>query len=57
VTIPVASAGKLVHLDVAEHALAAGQLDFVTIGRGLHADPELLTKTREVPDLPDRRLR
>jgi 2,4-dienoyl-CoA reductase-like NADH-dependent reductase (Old Yellow Enzyme family)/ribulose 1,5-bisphosphate synthetase/thiazole synthase len=46
VTIPVATAGKLVHLEVAERALAAGEVDFVTIGRGLHADPELLTKAR-----------
>jgi 2,4-dienoyl-CoA reductase-like NADH-dependent reductase (Old Yellow Enzyme family)/thioredoxin reductase len=44
VSIPVATAGKLVHLAAAEHALAAGQVDFVTIGRGLHADPELLSK-------------
>jgi 2,4-dienoyl-CoA reductase-like NADH-dependent reductase (Old Yellow Enzyme family)/thioredoxin reductase len=46
VSIPVATAGKLVHLAAAEHALAAGQVDFVTIGRGLHADPELLTKAQ-----------
>jgi 2,4-dienoyl-CoA reductase-like NADH-dependent reductase (Old Yellow Enzyme family)/thioredoxin reductase len=46
VSIPVATAGKLVHLAAAEHALAAGQIDFVTIGRGLHADPELLSKAR-----------
>ena len=46
VSIPVATAGKLVDLAAAEHALAAGQVDFVTIGRGLHADPELLSKAR-----------
>lgn len=46
VSIPVATAGKLVHLAAAEHALAAGQVDFVTIGRGLHADPELLSKAQ-----------
>jgi thioredoxin reductase len=46
VSIPVATAGKLAHLDVAEQALADGRIDFVTIGRGLHADPELLAKTR-----------
>jgi 2,4-dienoyl-CoA reductase-like NADH-dependent reductase (Old Yellow Enzyme family)/thioredoxin reductase len=46
VSIPVATAGKLVHLAAAEQALAAGQVDFVTIGRGLHADPELLFKAR-----------
>jgi 2,4-dienoyl-CoA reductase-like NADH-dependent reductase (Old Yellow Enzyme family) len=46
VSIPIATAGKLVHLEIAEQALVSGQLDFVTIGRGLHADPELLTKAR-----------
>jgi 2,4-dienoyl-CoA reductase-like NADH-dependent reductase (Old Yellow Enzyme family)/thioredoxin reductase len=46
VSIPVATAGKLVHLEVAEQALRDGKIDFVTIGRGLHADPELLSKTR-----------
>lgn len=46
VSIPVATAGKLVDLAAAEHALAAGQVDFVTIGRGLHADPELLSKAQ-----------
>jgi 2,4-dienoyl-CoA reductase-like NADH-dependent reductase (Old Yellow Enzyme family)/thioredoxin reductase len=46
VSIPVATAGKLVALDVAEAALEAGKIDLVTIARGLHADPELLTKAR-----------
>ncbi len=46
VTIPVATAGKLVDLEVAERALTQSGLDFVTIGRGLHADPELLRKVR-----------
>jgi 2,4-dienoyl-CoA reductase-like NADH-dependent reductase (Old Yellow Enzyme family)/thioredoxin reductase len=46
VSIPIATAGKLVHLDVAERAVSSGDIDFVTIGRGLHADPELLTKAR-----------
>jgi 2,4-dienoyl-CoA reductase-like NADH-dependent reductase (Old Yellow Enzyme family) len=46
VTIPVATAGKLAHLELAERALAENAIDFVTIGRGLHADPQLLTKTR-----------
>ena len=39
VSIPVATAGKLVHLDVAERALGDGKIDFITIGRGLHAIP------------------
>lgn len=47
VTIPVATAGKLAALDVAERALAAGKVDFVSIARGLHADPELLLKARQ----------
>ena len=34
-------------LDVAEQALGAGVVDFVSIARGLHADPELLLKARE----------
>jgi 2,4-dienoyl-CoA reductase-like NADH-dependent reductase (Old Yellow Enzyme family)/thioredoxin reductase len=46
VTVPVATAGKLVSLDVAEAAVAAGKIDFVTIGRGLHADPDLLAKAQ-----------
>ena len=46
VAIPVSTAGKLGNLDVAERALGAGMVDFVTIARGLHADPELLLKAR-----------
>jgi NADPH-dependent 2,4-dienoyl-CoA reductase/sulfur reductase-like enzyme len=46
VSVPVATAGKLVALDVAEVALASGKTDFITIGRGLHADPDLLAKAR-----------
>jgi 2,4-dienoyl-CoA reductase-like NADH-dependent reductase (Old Yellow Enzyme family)/thioredoxin reductase len=46
VHVPVATAGKLAHLETAEAAIADGVVDFVTIGRGLHADPELLVKTR-----------
>jgi len=46
VRIPVATAGKLAQLDVAASAIASGTVDFVTIGRGLHADPELLMKAR-----------
>lgn len=47
VTIPVATAGKLGALGVAESALAAGKIDLVTIGRGLHADGSLIQKARE----------
>ncbi|MCW2511839.1 MAG: oxidase [Mycobacterium sp.] len=45
--IPVATAGKLGALEVAERALGAGLVDFVSIARGLHADPDLLRKARE----------
>lgn len=44
VRIPVGVAGKLGQLEVAEDLLASGKVDFVTIGRGLHADPQLLVK-------------
>jgi 2-enoate reductase len=44
--VPVATAGKLVALEVAEAAVAAGKIDLVTIGRGLHADPHLLAKAQ-----------
>jgi 2,4-dienoyl-CoA reductase-like NADH-dependent reductase (Old Yellow Enzyme family)/thioredoxin reductase len=47
VTIPVATAGKFGALDAAEAALAAGKIDFVSIARGLHADPELLVKAQQ----------
>jgi 2,4-dienoyl-CoA reductase-like NADH-dependent reductase (Old Yellow Enzyme family)/thioredoxin reductase len=46
VQIPIATAGKLANLEIAEAAIADGVVDFVTIGRGLHADPELLVKAR-----------
>jgi 2,4-dienoyl-CoA reductase-like NADH-dependent reductase (Old Yellow Enzyme family)/thioredoxin reductase len=42
--IPVSVAGKLGDLKVAEDLLAGGKVDFVTIARGLHADPQLLVK-------------
>jgi 2,4-dienoyl-CoA reductase-like NADH-dependent reductase (Old Yellow Enzyme family)/thioredoxin reductase len=47
VNIPVATAGKLGALDIAEAALATGKIDLVSIGRGLHADPLLIQKARE----------
>jgi 2,4-dienoyl-CoA reductase-like NADH-dependent reductase (Old Yellow Enzyme family)/thioredoxin reductase len=46
-SIPVATAGKLADLDVAERALREGIVDFITIGRGLHAEPELVRKAQE----------
>jgi 2,4-dienoyl-CoA reductase-like NADH-dependent reductase (Old Yellow Enzyme family)/thioredoxin reductase len=47
VDIPVATTGRLGALEVAEEAVANGVVDFVSIARGLHADPELLTKAKE----------
>jgi len=47
VNIPVATAGKFGALDAAEAALASGKVDFVSIARGLHADPELLLKAQQ----------
>jgi NADPH-dependent 2,4-dienoyl-CoA reductase/sulfur reductase-like enzyme len=47
VSIPVATTGRLGALEVAEDAVARGVVDFVSIARGLHADPELLTKAKE----------
>ena len=46
VSIPVATAGKLGALEVAERALGAGVVDFVSIARGLHADPDLVRKAQ-----------
>jgi 2,4-dienoyl-CoA reductase-like NADH-dependent reductase (Old Yellow Enzyme family)/thioredoxin reductase len=47
VSIPVATTGRLGALEVAEDAVARGVVDFVSIARGLHADPELLTKAKQ----------
>lgn len=47
VGIPVATTGRLGALEVAEDAVARGIVDFVSIARGLHADPELLTKAKQ----------
>jgi 2,4-dienoyl-CoA reductase-like NADH-dependent reductase (Old Yellow Enzyme family)/thioredoxin reductase len=47
VTIPVATTGRLGTLEVAEDAVARGVVDYVSIARGLHADPELLTKAKQ----------
>jgi 2,4-dienoyl-CoA reductase-like NADH-dependent reductase (Old Yellow Enzyme family)/thioredoxin reductase len=46
VGIPVATTGRLGSLEVAEEAVARGLVDFVSIARGLHADPELLSKAK-----------
>lgn len=47
VTIPVATTGRLGALEVAEEAVARGVVDFISIARGLHADPELLSKAKQ----------
>jgi len=47
VGIPVSVAGRLGDPSVAEHVLAAGDADFVTLGRALHADPEMPRKSLE----------
>lgn len=47
VDIPVIAVGGVLKLEQAEKALEKGQADMVAIGRGLIADPELVTKTLE----------
>jgi 2,4-dienoyl-CoA reductase-like NADH-dependent reductase (Old Yellow Enzyme family)/thioredoxin reductase len=47
VTIPVSVAGRITDGRVASHILESGAADFVTLGRALHADPELPQKIRE----------
>jgi 2,4-dienoyl-CoA reductase-like NADH-dependent reductase (Old Yellow Enzyme family)/thioredoxin reductase len=47
VRIPVSVAGRINDPAVAERLLEAGDADFVTMGRALHADPDLPRKARE----------
>lgn len=47
VTIPVSVAGRITDAHVAAHILENGDADFVTLGRALHADPDLPRKIRE----------
>ncbi len=47
VKIPISVAGRINDPSVAEHVLEAGDADFVTMGRALHADPEFPNKARE----------
>jgi 2,4-dienoyl-CoA reductase-like NADH-dependent reductase (Old Yellow Enzyme family)/thioredoxin reductase len=47
VGIPVSVAGRISDASVAEHVLEAGDADFVTLGRALHADPEMPRKSVE----------
>jgi 2,4-dienoyl-CoA reductase (NADPH2) len=46
VDVPVMVAGRIRLPDLAERALAAGQTDFVAVGRGLLADPQWVEKAR-----------
>src|SRR5207244_1628600 len=47
VDVPVMAAGRIRFPDLAERALASGQVDFVAIGRAVIADGEWVTKARE----------
>jgi 2,4-dienoyl-CoA reductase-like NADH-dependent reductase (Old Yellow Enzyme family)/thioredoxin reductase len=47
VGIPVSVAGRISDPSVAEGVLEAGEADFVTLGRALHADPEMPRKSAE----------
>jgi 2,4-dienoyl-CoA reductase-like NADH-dependent reductase (Old Yellow Enzyme family)/thioredoxin reductase len=47
VGIPVSVAGRITDASVAEQILTAGDSDFVTLGRALHADPGMPRKSRE----------
>ena len=46
VDVPVSVSGRLTDPSVAEHLIASGTSDFVTLGRALHADPEFPNKAR-----------
>jgi len=50
VGIPVSVAGRISDASVAEHVLEAGDADFVTLGRALHADPDMPRKSAEGRD-------
>ena len=44
VSIPVIAVGRLQYPDLAESVIAEGKADFVAMGRGLLADPDLINK-------------
>lgn len=46
VDVPVSVSGRITDPSVAEHLIASGVSDFVTLGRALHADPEFPAKAR-----------
>lgn len=45
VRVPVIGAGRINDIDLAEHALASEDADFIHMGRAFHADPEIFAKT------------
>jgi 2,4-dienoyl-CoA reductase-like NADH-dependent reductase (Old Yellow Enzyme family)/thioredoxin reductase len=47
VGIPVSVAGRITDAATAERLLADGDADFVSLGRALHADPEMPRKSRD----------
>ena len=47
VDVPVSVSGRITDPSVAEHLIASGTSDFVTLGRALHADPEFPRKARD----------
>lgn len=47
VDVPVSVSGRITDPSVAEHLLASGASDFVTLGRALHADPDFPRKARD----------
>ncbi|MBI1845926.1 MAG: FAD-dependent oxidoreductase, partial [Candidatus Rokubacteria bacterium] len=47
VTVPVSVAGRIGDAATAEAILEAGDADFVTVGRALHADPDMPRKSLE----------
>jgi NADPH-dependent 2,4-dienoyl-CoA reductase/sulfur reductase-like enzyme len=47
VTIPVSVAGRISDAHTAEAILERGDADFVTLGRALHADPDMPRKSHE----------
>lgn len=47
VDVPVSVSGRITDPSVAEHFIASGISDFVTLGRALHADPEFPNKARD----------
>jgi 2,4-dienoyl-CoA reductase-like NADH-dependent reductase (Old Yellow Enzyme family) len=47
VNIPVIAVGGVLKLEQAEEAIGEGLADMVAIGRGLIADPDLVSKTLE----------